>query len=62
MPVITIEAGMLTKEQKAQLARELTASASRIMGVPEQAFIAVIRENSPENIGVGGVLLSERRK
>ena len=62
MPVITIEAGTLTKEQKAQLARELTASASRIMGVPEQAFIAVIRENSPENIGVGGVLLSERRK
>ncbi|MBQ7221068.1 MAG: tautomerase family protein [Synergistaceae bacterium] len=62
MPVITVEAGQLTKEQKAELARELTASASRIMGVPEQAFIALIKENSPDNIGIGGVLLSERRK
>ena len=62
MPVITVEAGKLSKEQKAELARELTGTASRIMGVPEQAFIAVIRENSPDNIGVGGVLLSDRKK
>ena len=62
MPVITLEAGQLTKEQKSELARVLTESASRIMGVPEQAFIALIKENNPDNIGVGGVLLSERRK
>ena len=62
MPVITLEAGSLTKEQKEQLAKELTASASKIMGIPEQAFVAIIRENNPDNIGVGGILLSERKK
>ena len=62
MPVITVEAGQLTKEQKAKLAKVLTESASRITGIPEQAFIAVIKENNPDNIGVGGVLLSERHK
>ncbi|MBQ6972934.1 MAG: tautomerase family protein [Synergistaceae bacterium] len=61
MPVITVEAGKLTTEQKSQLARELTESASRIMNVPAQAFIALIKENEPDNVGVGGVLLSERR-
>lgn len=61
MPVITVEAGKLTKEQKSQLARELTESASRIMGVPAQAFIALIKENEPDNVGVGGTLLSERK-
>ena len=62
MPVITLEAGPLTKEQKEQLAKELTASASKITGIPEHAFIAIIRENNPDNIGVGGVLLSDRKK
>ena len=61
MPVITLEAGQLTKEQKEKLALELTETASRIMGVPAQAFIALIRENAPDNVGVGGVLLSERK-
>lgn len=61
MPVITVEAGTPTREQKAELAKVLTESASRIMGVPEQAFIALIKENSHDNIGVGGVLLSDRR-
>ena len=60
MPVITLEAGQLTKEQKEKLALELTETASRITGVPAKAFIAIIRENAPDNIGVGGVLLSER--
>ena len=62
MPVITVEAGRLTKEQKADLAKTPTESAARIMGIPEGAFIALIKENDPDNIGVGGVLLSERRK
>ena len=61
MPVITLEAGQLTKEQKEKLALELTETASRIMGVPAKEFIALIRENAPDNVGVGGVLLSERK-
>ncbi len=62
MPVITLEAGKLTKEQKSELVKVFAESASKIMGVPEHAFTTVIRENNPDNIGVGGVLLSERQK
>ncbi|GFZ30165.1 4-oxalocrotonate tautomerase [Clostridium zeae] len=60
MPVITLEAGKLNKEQKSQLVKEFTNTASKIMNVPEQAFIVLIKENEPENIGVGGQLLAKR--
>ncbi|MEJ8305153.1 4-oxalocrotonate tautomerase DmpI [Saccharibacillus sacchari] len=60
MPVITVEAGRLSKEQKQALATELTTSASAIMNVPESAFIVLIKESDRENIGVGGTLLADR--
>jgi 4-oxalocrotonate tautomerase len=60
MPVITIEAGKLNKEQKRLLVTELTTSASTIMNVPESAFIVLIKESEKENIGLGGKLLSDR--
>lgn len=58
MPVITVEAAKLSKEQKIKLVKELTASAANIMNIPEQAFVVLVKENSTENIGVGGQLLS----
>lgn len=60
MPVITLEGSKLSKEQKSQLVKELTASAAKIMNAPEQAFIVLLKENEKENIGVGGQLISER--
>lgn len=60
MPVITLEAGKLNKEQKSQLVKEFTATASKVMNVPEQAFIVLIKENEQDNIGVSGKLLSDR--
>lgn len=60
MPVITLEAGKLSKEQKSKLVRELTGKAAEIMKVPEQAFIVLMKENEMDNIGFGGKLLSER--
>jgi len=32
------------------------------MNVSEQAFQAYIKENSRDNIGVGGILVSKRKK
>ena len=61
MPVITLEAGKLNKEQKSQLVKEFTVTASKVMNVPEQAFIVLLKENEQDNIGVGGQLLSERK-
>ncbi|MBI4857904.1 MAG: tautomerase family protein [Acetobacterium woodii] len=60
MPVITLEAGKLNTDQKRQLVKELTDTAAKVMQIPEQAFIVFLKENEMENIGAGGVLLSER--
>lgn len=62
MPTITIEAGKVTKEQKAQLVKEFVTSASKILNIPEHAFVTYIKENEYENIGSGTVLLSEKMK
>ena len=61
MPVITLEAAKLNKEQKAQLVKEFTETASKVMNVPEQAFIVLLKENELDNIGFGGQLVSERK-
>ncbi|KQU25061.1 MULTISPECIES: 4-oxalocrotonate tautomerase DmpI [Priestia] len=60
MPVITIEAAKLTKEQKRRLVKELTTSAANIMNLPEQAFYVFVKENEKDNIGVAGQLLSDK--
>jgi len=60
MPVITLEAGKLNKEQKKELVEKFTATASNVMNVPQQAFIVLIKENEQDNIGFGGQLLSDK--
>jgi 4-oxalocrotonate tautomerase len=60
MPVITIDGPKLTKEQKAELVKEFSEAASRIMGLPVEAIITIIREVESENVGVGNCLLCDR--
>nr|WP_320147682.1 4-oxalocrotonate tautomerase DmpI [uncultured Anaeromusa sp.] len=62
MPVITVEGATMNVEQKRKLAEVLTREAAEIMSVPEAAFIVLLKENSMENIGVGGTLLADRKK
>lgn len=62
MPSITVDLVKMSKEKKAQLVKEVTESTARITGLPEQAIIVFIKENEPENVGVGGVLLSDMKK
>lgn len=62
MPIITLEAGKLSKEQKRQLVKELTATSSQILNIPEQAFIVLLNENELDNFGSGGKLVSELSK
>lgn len=61
MPVITMEAAKLSKEQKQTLAKEFTQVAVKVTGLPAEAFYVFLKENELENIGVGGVLLSDRK-
>jgi len=59
LPVITVESSKLAKEQKEALIEELTHAASRIMRIPEQAFVVILKENDQDNIGNGGKMLSK---
>jgi 4-oxalocrotonate tautomerase len=59
MPVITLDSAKLTKEQKGELIKELTATASKIMNIPEQSYYVFLKENEMDNIGAGGKLLAD---
>jgi len=61
MPVITVEAGQLNDEKKRELVTTLTKEAASIMKANEQHFIVLIKENSRENIGFGGVWLGDKK-
>lgn len=61
MPVITFEAASLTKDQKRTLAKEFTETAARVTGLPEAGFYVFIKKNSTDNVGVGGMLISDRK-
>lgn len=60
MPVVTFEAAHLSVEQKRQLVEEFTETAVRVTGLPRETIFVFLKENSADNVGVGGVLLSEK--
>ena len=60
MPAIIMELAPLEKEKKAILVKEVTESVSKATGLPPHSIFVFIKENSLENIGVGGRLLSDR--
>lgn len=67
MPLIVMETPVsekspLTGEQKAALISTFTKSASEITGIKESAFSVYLHENNTDNIGVGGITLTEFRK
>ena len=61
MPVITIEAGDMSKEQKRTLIEGFTKFASETLNIPTQAFTVILKQNDPDNIGSGGKMLSQIR-
>lgn len=62
MPVITFEAAVLNKDQKRELVKGFTEIASRVTGLPEAGFYVFLKENSLENVGVGGQLIEDRNE
>ena len=63
MPTIIIEGPPLGDiEKKRRLVAEASASASAAYGLPVEAMVVLIKESPPENVGVGGRLLSDRKK
>jgi len=62
MPIITVEVPHADVERKRQLVKELTDSVSKIYKISSEHITVLIKENSAENIGVSGELLSDRMK
>lgn len=60
MPVISFDIVELSKEQKETLAKEFSESASKVTGLPIEMIYVLFNERKADNVGVGGVLLSNQ--
>ena len=62
MPVITMEGPPVADlEKKRQMTRAITRAAAELYGLPEATIIILYKENTPENVSVGGELIIDRR-
>ena len=63
MPNITIDGPRIDDlAKKRELVRTVTDAAVKAYGLPRQAMVILIKENHPENVGIGGELLADRAK
>jgi 4-oxalocrotonate tautomerase len=63
MPNITIEGPPIKElDKKRALVREVTDAAKKCYGLPKQVIVVVIKENTPDNVSVGGELIVDRRE
>ena len=53
MPFIKVEAGKMNRETKEKLIKGLTRAASESLGIAEEAFTILIKENETDNWGPG---------
>lgn len=61
MPNITIEGPAIKElDKKRELAKTVTDAAVKAFGLPKQAIVVLLKENSPENVSVGGELIIDR--
>ena len=61
MPNISLEGPAIKDvDKKRTLVREITDAATKAYGLPEETIVVVIKENSPENVGVAGKLIIDR--
>ena len=63
MPNITFDGPRIEDvARKRELIKTVTDAAVKAYGLPKQVMVVVIKENSPENVGIGGELLVDRTK
>ena len=63
MPTATIEGPKLKDlDARRTLVAEITRTLSKVYSIPEEKMVVLIRENPPENVGVGGKLLADRKR
>lgn len=62
MPIIKLDSGKLTDDQKKKLISELTKTASEITNIPKEFFMVVINEHAGKNFGIGGLSIEQVKK
>ncbi|MDR3021521.1 MAG: tautomerase family protein [Clostridiales bacterium] len=62
MPVINYEGGVLSLQQKEQLIKEFTEVFTKVVGMPKETLYIFLKENSYDNVGVGGQTISKLLK
>lgn len=62
MPVIRVDGPQISLDKKRELARRLTEVAAEVYGMDKEHIIVLIKENSPENVGISGELIADRHK
>ena len=61
MPNITFDGPRIADlARKRELIKSVTDAAVKAYGLPKQAMVVVLKENLPENVGIGGELLADR--
>jgi len=61
MPNITVSGpAIIDLDKKRELASAITDAAVKAYGLPKETIVVVIKENSPENVSVGGQLIIDR--
>ena len=60
MPTIMVEGPPLDIERKRELVKRLSEAAAEVYGIGH--ITVLIRENPPENVGLGGKLLADRKR
>ena len=62
MPTATLEGPPIEDvDVKRNLVKEITDALEKAYKLPRQVYTVLIKENSAENVGVGGTLIIDRR-
>ena len=63
MPNITLEGPRIENlDTKRELVKTVTDAAVKAFSLPEKTIVVVIKDNPPENVGVGGKLVIDMKK
>jgi len=61
MPTITVEGPPVEDlDMKRQLVKDITEAAMKTFGLSKEVIVVVIKENTPDNVSVGGQLIIDR--
>ncbi len=61
MPIITLEIGPQSTEQKEKLIVALTQAVCNVTGMPPEAMMVLIHELSRDNMGLSGQQMSKMK-